>query len=139
VVEVSGLWSRDDDNPPDSISLPEPRPLSDYPSAPCKHECSLIKQARHVKQALEVFEAMDPVNQALMRATAGQCGLDSAQCSTAIAREVARMGCPGSMAHSEMSEGVLYCSSMLYRFGPPYDYTKLEDYTLPESCPCCSA
>ena len=28
---------------------------------------------------------------------------------------------------------------MLYRFGLPYDYAKLEDFVLPESCPCCSA
>jgi len=61
VVEVPGLWSREEDIPPDLISLPEPKPLSDYPLTPCKHECSLIKQARHVRQALEVFETMDPL------------------------------------------------------------------------------
>ena len=71
VVEVPGLWSREGDNPPDPISLPDLRPLSDYPLAPCKHECSLIKQARHVRQVLVVFESMEPVNQALMRASAG--------------------------------------------------------------------
>jgi len=71
VVEFPGLWSREGDNPPGPISLPDPRPLSDYPLAPCKHECNLIKQARHVRQALDVFEAMDPVKKALMRASAG--------------------------------------------------------------------
>jgi hypothetical protein len=40
--------------------------------------------------------------------------------------DVARMDCPGSMAHDEMIEGVLYGSSMLHRFGLPYDYAQLE-------------
>jgi hypothetical protein len=106
-AEIPGLWSSDGDNPPEPISLPEPRPLSDYPLAPCKHECNLIKQARHARHALEVFETMEHVKHALMRASAGQCGMDSAHCSTATVREVARMDCLGSMAHAEMSEGVL--------------------------------
>jgi hypothetical protein len=90
-------------------------------------------------QPLEVFESMDPVKQALMRASAGQCGMDTAHGSTTTVRDVARMDCPGSMAHAEMSEGVLFTSSMLHRFGLPYDYAKLEDFILPETCPCCSA
>ncbi len=49
------------------------------------------------------------------------------------------MDCPGSMAHAEMSEGVLYSTFMLHRFGLPYNYAKLGDFVLPESCPCCSA
>ena len=49
------------------------------------------------------------------------------------------MDCPGSMAHAEINEGTLFCASTLHRFGLPYDYAKLEDFILPESCPCCSA
>ncbi len=49
------------------------------------------------------------------------------------------MDCPGSMAHAEMSEGILCTTSMLHRFGLPYDYAKLENFILPESCSCCSA
>ena len=124
-MEVPGLWSREGENPRESISLPE-------------HECNLIKNARHVRRTLEVFEAMDPVKKALMRASACQCGSDTAHCSTTTVRNVARMDCPGSMAHAEMSEGVLYTSSMLKCFGLPYDYAKLEDFMLSESCPCCS-
>jgi hypothetical protein len=90
-------------------------------------------------QALEVFESMDPVKQVLMRASAGQRGMDTAHCSTSTAKDVARMDCPGSMAHAEKSEGVLFTSSMLHRFGLPYDYAKMEDFILPESYPCCSA
>ena len=139
MVEVPELWSREGDSTPDPISLPEPRPLSDYSLAPCKHEGNLIKQARHVRQALEVFQSMDPMKRALMRASAGQCGMDTAHCSTTTAKDVARMDCPGSMAHAEMSEGDLFTSSMLHRFRLPYDFAKLEDFILPESCPCCSA
>ena len=84
---------------------------------------------------MEVFEAMDPVKKALMRASAGHCGTGTAHCSTTTVRDVARMDCPGSIAHAEMSEVFLYTSSMLHRFGLPYDYTKLEDFVLPESCP----
>ena len=89
--------------------------------------------------ALEVFEAMDHMKKAMMRASACECDTNSAHCSIFTVRDVARMDCPGSMAHAEMSEGVLYTSSMLHRFGLPYDYAKLEDFILPESYPCCSA
>ena len=74
-----------------------------------------------------------------MSASAKQCGQDSAHGSTATSLEVARMDCPGSLAHVEISEGALYFSFVLHRFGLPYDYTKLEGNTLPESCPSCSA
>jgi len=139
MVEVPCLSSRGGDNPPDPISLPKPRPLSDYPMAPCKHEGSLIKQARHIRQASEVFLSMNAVKQALMRALACQCGTDSAHCSTATVKEVARMDCSGSMAHAEISENILFTTSMLHRFGLPYNYARLEDFLLPESCPCCYA
>jgi hypothetical protein len=98
----------------------------------------LIKQTRHVRQALEIFKVMDPLQQTLMRASAWQCGTDSAHCSTTTVHEVALMDCPGSMALAEINEGVLFCASMLDRFGLPYDYAKLEDFTLPDSYPCCS-
>ena len=64
--------------------------------------------------------------------------MDTAHSSTTTVREVARMDCPGSMANAEMSEGILF-SSTLHRFGLPYDYAKLEDFILPETCPRCSA
>ena len=131
MVEVPGHWSKDGENPPDTISLPDPRPLSDYPLTPCKHEGSLIKQARHIRQAYEVFSSMDAVKQALMRASAGQCGTDSSHCSKDTVKEVSRMDCQGSMAHAEMSEGVLFRTAMLHRFGLPYNYAKLEDYIRP--------
>ncbi len=88
---------------------------------------------------MEVFDSVDPVKRALMRASAGQCGRDTAHCSTSTFMDVARLDCPGSMDHAELSKGVLFTSSMLHRFGLPYDFANLEDFILPESCPCCSA
>ncbi len=66
--------------PPDLISIPEPQTMLDYSIALCKHECNLLKQARHAKQARELFLSMDPIRQTLMRASSGQCGMDSAHC-----------------------------------------------------------
>jgi len=104
------LWRSPDfghergDNPLDLIFVPEPRPLSDYSLAPCKHECNVIKHARHVRHALEVYEAMDPLHQTLMRAFAGLRGTDFAHCSSITIRDVARMDCLGSMVHAEINE-----------------------------------
>jgi hypothetical protein len=43
------------------VTLPEPRLLSDYTSAPCKHECDIIKQIRHAKQAHKLLSALNPI------------------------------------------------------------------------------
>jgi hypothetical protein len=139
VAEVPGRWVKTGERAPDPITLPEPRSLSDYVMATCKQECSILKQARHVRQAHHVFSNLDPVRKALMRAAAGQCGRDSAHCSLATVEAVARMDCPASLSHSELSEGVLFCAATLHRFGLPYDYANLENCILPESCACCSA
>ncbi len=45
----------------------------------------------------------------------------------------------GSMAHAEISDGVLFTTFVLHRFGLPCNYAKMEDFVLPESSPCCSA
>ena len=68
---------------------------SDFVTAPCKHECSIIKQVRDAKKAHRVLSALNPMKQALLRATAGQCGTDSASCTTDTVREVAGLDHPG--------------------------------------------
>jgi hypothetical protein len=35
----------------DVIVLPDLRTPADYATAPCKHECTILKQSRHVRQA----------------------------------------------------------------------------------------
>ena len=50
-VEVSGRFDPvKQDSVPEPITLPEPQPVSDYITAPCRHDCSIIKQVRHAKR-----------------------------------------------------------------------------------------
>ena len=107
MVEVPGKWNKTGDPSHDPISIPEPRSLRDYCTVPCIHECSLLKQARHAKQAHNIFSGMDIIKQSLMRAPTGQRGLDSAHYSGAIGEAVARMHCLASLSHDELGEGVL--------------------------------
>ena len=90
------------------------------------------------KQAAKVFLKMGPVKQALLRATAGQCGRDRAQCSRNTVDEVAKMDRPLSLAHLDSSEAMLYFAATLHRFGLPFDYSRLSKMSLPEICPCCA-
>ena len=71
-VEVPGRFDPDKQDPaPEPISLPEPRLVSDFVTAPCRHECNIIKQVCHAKKAHRVLSILNPVKQALLRATAG--------------------------------------------------------------------
>ncbi len=125
---------------PDTIVLPELRTVTNFMTAPCKQEVSLMRKTRHARQVSNLFKEMDPVRQTLMRVTAGQCGRDTAQCSLLTVRAVATMDCsPDSLAHAEASEASLFCASTLHRYGLPHDYAKLEHCILPEMCPCCYA
>ena len=70
VVEVPGAYNPEiPDRVLETITLPEPRLLSDYKSAPCKHECNIIKQLRHAKQAHRLLHSLNPVKQTLLRST----------------------------------------------------------------------
>ncbi len=51
---------------PDPIVLPDLRTPADYAAAPCKHECAIIKQSRHVRQAHEVWRKGTIMQRALM-------------------------------------------------------------------------
>ena len=56
VVEVPRAYNPEVPDPVlEPLTLPEPRMLNDYNSAPCKHECIIIKQLRHAKQALRLL------------------------------------------------------------------------------------
>jgi hypothetical protein len=47
-VEVPGKYDPETQNSaPEPMTLPEPRLLSEYITAPCKHECIIIKQVIH--------------------------------------------------------------------------------------------
>jgi hypothetical protein len=140
-VEVQGRFDPDKPDPaPEPITLPEPRLISDFVTAPCRHECNILKQVRHVKKAHIVLSALNPVKQALLRATAGQCGMDSASCSMDTVREVASLDYPGKgIAEEDSREASLFCAATLHRFGLPVDFARLKAETLPETCACCKA
>jgi hypothetical protein len=141
IVEVPGRFDQDKPDPaPEPITLPEPRLVSDFVTATCRHECSILKQVRHAKKAHRVLSALNPVKQALLRATAGQCGMDTARCSMVTVREVASMDRPGKgNEEADAREASLFCAATLHRFGLPVDYARLKDETLPETCACCKA
>ena len=132
VVKVPGKWNCTGDKEPDLIVLPEPRTISDFITAPCKHEVFLMKHTRHVKQVSSLLISMDPIRRTLLRANDGQCGRDSTHCSLQTVRAVATMDCPAALIHAETSEASLYCAATLHRFGLPLaDYAKLDDFILP--------
>ncbi len=139
VVEIPGKWNRTGDAELDLIVLLEPRTISDFITAPCKQEVSLMKQTRHVKHASILLKSMDPIRRTLMRASVGQCGSDSIHCSLQNVRAVATMDCPATLAHAETSDASLYRAATLNRFGLPLDCAKFGNFTLPETCSCCNA
>jgi hypothetical protein len=83
------------DSVPEPVTLPEPKTLGDYVTAPCKHECRILKQIHHAKQAHRLLSTLNPNKQSLLRATAGQCGLDSAHCHSFTFQEVVSLDRPG--------------------------------------------
>ncbi len=107
VVEIPGSSASSSITLPDPIVLPQPRSLADFVSAPCTHECSLLRQSKMAKHAAKVFLKMGPVKQALLRASAGQCGRYNAHCSKNILEEVAKMDRPTSLAHLDSNEAML--------------------------------
>jgi hypothetical protein len=73
------------------------------------------------KQAYSVFNKLGLVKQALMRATAGECGWDNAHCARATVEAVAKIDRPGTLAHDDSNEATLFCAATLHRFGLPFD------------------
>ncbi len=71
LVEVPGAYDPEiSDSAIENVTLPESRHLNDYPTAPCKHECGIIKQIRHAKQAHRLVSTLNPIKQSRIRATA---------------------------------------------------------------------
>ena len=140
-VEVPGVYNPEKPDPtPKPLTNPELRTLSDYITSPCKHECNIFKQIRHAKQAHRVLSALNPIKQTLLRATAGECGLDSAHCHFATVRDVAKLDRPRGGSQGEGSrETTLFRAATLHRYGQPVDFARLAAETLPEICACCKA
>jgi hypothetical protein len=126
-VEVPGRFDPEkQDSVPEPITLLEPRLVSDFITAPCKHKCSIVKQVSHEKKAQSVLSSLNPVKKALLRTTLGQCGMDLALCTMDTARDVAGLDHPGKENGGEDSkEASLFCAATLHRFGLPLDYARL--------------
>jgi hypothetical protein len=92
VVEVPRAYNPEIPDPIlELMTLPEPRLLSDYSSAPCKHKCNIIKQLRHAKQAHKLILSLNLVKHTLLRATTRHCGLDSARFHSVVVKEVVKL------------------------------------------------
>ncbi len=59
-----------------------------------------------------------------MRASAGQCGLDSSYCSASTVEVVVCLDHPGIGNRDEASESAMFCAATLHCFGLPYQYAK---------------
>ena len=133
-MEVPGAYYPERPDPaPEPVTLPEPRLLSDYTIAPCKHECGIFKQIRHAKHAHKLLSTLNLTKQSLLRATAGQCGLDSAHCHSSTVKEVASLDRPGGM-DGRSREAAFFFAATMHRFGLHVDYARLKIETLPKSC-----
>jgi len=139
VVETPGSYDPErPDSIPEPVTLPEPRTLGDYVTAPYTHKCSILKQIRHAKQTHSLLSTLNLTKHSLLRATAGQCGLDSAHCNSSTVQEVVSLDRPGG-GEGGSREPSLFCATTLHRFGLPVDYARLKTVTLPESCAWCNA
>jgi hypothetical protein len=66
-VDIPGRYSPlEAPTRPDPIVLPDLRTLVDYATTPCKHECAILKQSRHIRQAHEVWRKGTVMQRALM-------------------------------------------------------------------------
>ncbi len=66
MVETHGHFDPDRPNSiPEPVSLPEPKSLSDFVTAPCKRECSIVKQIRHAKQAHRILTSLNSTRKLL--------------------------------------------------------------------------
>jgi hypothetical protein len=76
--------------------------------------------------------SLNPVKLSLMRATAGQCGVESSACHSDTVRKVAKLDRPGFGHNDESIETTLFCAATLHRFGLPYDYAEIDSETVPK-------
>ncbi len=61
------------------IVLPDLRTPADYATAPCKHECAILKQSHYVRQVHAIWRDNTIMHRALILSMAGQCGFDTAK------------------------------------------------------------
>ena len=91
-VKISGRYSPTQAHTkPRTIVLPDLRSLVDYARVPCKHECVVRKQYRHVRQAYEVWTESYYMQRALMLSIAGQCGVKNVKTDSTVVQAITTM------------------------------------------------
>jgi len=136
LVEVPGRFvNLESHTKPEPIVLPDLRVPSDYVTTACKHECAIMKQARHMRQAYHVWTNNTVTPRALILSRSGQCGMCTARASLAEVEAVATMDRPKKYAHLDISKSTLYSASTLHLHGLPYDYAPVQLVDPPDSCP----
>ena len=66
-VEIPGKYNPlEAPSRPELIVLPDLRTICDYATAPCKHECAVLKKTRHARPAHEVWRDGIVMQRALM-------------------------------------------------------------------------
>jgi hypothetical protein len=140
LVEIPGRYiPADEAAKPERVVLPEPRLPADYVVATCKHECAILKQSRHIKQANAVWKDGTVTQRALMLSRSGQCGVDTSKAALPVIQAVATMDRPEIYSHLDISDSILYSASTLHLQGLPFDYDALKSVRPPDECPTCSA
>ena len=140
LVEIPGRYTPADESAkPERVVLPEPRMPADYATATCKHECAILKQSRHIRQAYTVWTEGTVTQRALMLSRSGQCGVDTSKAGIAVIQAVASMDRPEVYSYLDISEAMLYSAATLHLQGLPFDYDALRSVRPPDECPECSA
>ena len=138
IVEIPGRFiTLETSAKPDPVKLPELRMSADYATTACKHECAVLKQTRHVRQAHAMCTESSMAQRALMLSRAGQCGLDHTNVSLDVVETMATMDRPERYAHLDISESMLYSASTLHLYGLPFDYDALRSVDHQDACPVC--
>ncbi len=123
---------------PEQMVLPDLIAPADFATAACKHECAILKQSRHIRQAYAVWTARTVTQKALMLSRSGQCGLDTAKAALPEIKAMATMDRPEKFTHLDLSEALLYSASTLHLHGLPFDYDALRLVVPPDICPICN-
>ena len=105
--------------------MPELTVSVDYAFATCKHECAILKQSRHIRQAYALWSEGSVNQRALMLSRSGQCGVEIAKASLPVTQVVATMEGPEKYAHLDINDSTLYSASALHLHGLPFDYDAL--------------
>jgi hypothetical protein len=139
LVEISGRFAPlEAAEKPEPMVLPELRVPGEYATATCKHECAIMKQSRHVRQAHAVWAEDTTIQRSLMLSRAGQCGITTTKATLAEVHVVATMDKPEKFSHIDLSESLLYSASTLHLYGLFFDYDALRSVKPPDACPACS-